>query len=137
MARAELLEGRSRFRILGEGSLEPAVRHRSADERLTGEVVSRGKGRAEDVERVVAVANDPLSVGEQVTLIFSGTDGLFDDVATSDMGRFKSELLAYLKTSHPDIEKAITGSGELSEESTQKIRDMVATFKKSLFAASK
>jgi F-type H+-transporting ATPase subunit alpha len=79
----------------------------------------------------------PLSVGEQVILIFSGTNGLMDDVAVGDVNRFKAELLTYVRTSHPEVEKAITSTGVLDDASTQKIKDLVSTFKTSLFQASK
>ncbi|MFP5504026.1 MAG: F0F1 ATP synthase subunit alpha [Candidatus Sericytochromatia bacterium] len=79
----------------------------------------------------------PLSVGQQVILIFSGTQGLLDDVAVSDLGRFKAELLTYIKTSAPEVERTITESGVLDDATSAKIKEVVETFKKSLFAASK
>ncbi len=75
----------------------------------------------------------PLSVGEQVVLIFSGTNGLVDDVPVSEVGRFKAELLAYLKSNRPEIEQTITGTGVLDDQTADHIREAVAAFKNNLF----
>jgi F-type H+-transporting ATPase subunit alpha len=76
----------------------------------------------------------PLSVGEQVILIFSGTNGLVDDVPVADVGRFKGELLAYLKSNRPEIEQTITGTGVLDDHTADHIREAVASFKNNLFS---
>ncbi|MEB3197943.1 MAG: F0F1 ATP synthase subunit alpha [Candidatus Sericytochromatia bacterium] len=78
----------------------------------------------------------PLSVGEQVILIYSGTSGLLDDVEVTAVGRFKAELLAYLSSQRPEIERAITETGVLDDETTQKMRDAIDTFKKTVFSGN-
>jgi F-type H+-transporting ATPase subunit alpha len=103
-------------------------------DKATQAQISRGQ-RLQEILKQPQYA--PLSVGEQVILIFSGTSGLMDDVAVSDVGRFKADLLNYVRTSHPEVEKTITSTGVLDDETTQKIKDLVSTFKTSLFQASK
>jgi F-type H+-transporting ATPase subunit alpha len=78
----------------------------------------------------------PLSVGQQVILIWSGTSGLTDDIPVTDIGRFKSELLAFIKASHPEIEQTITTTGVLDEDTTTKMRAAIEQFKKVNFAAA-
>jgi F-type H+-transporting ATPase subunit alpha len=96
--------------------------------------ISRGQ-RLQEILKQPQYA--PLSVGEQVILIYSGTNGLIDDIPVNDVNRFKNELLIYLKTSAADVERGITETGVLSDDSIAKIKSTVATFKKSLFAISK
>jgi F-type H+-transporting ATPase subunit alpha len=103
-------------------------------DKATQAQISRGQ-RLQEILKQPQYA--PLSVGEQVILIFSGTSGLMDDVAVGDVGRFKADLLNYVRTSHPEVEKTITSTGVLDDETTQKIKDLVSTFKTSLFQASK
>jgi F-type H+-transporting ATPase subunit alpha len=103
-------------------------------DKATQAQISRGQ-RLQEILKQPQYA--PQSVGEQVILIFSGTGGLMDDVAVGDVGRFKSELMSYIKSSHPEIERSITESGVLDDATTQKIKDVVSTFKSSLFQASK
>ena len=76
----------------------------------------------------------PLSVGQQVILIWSGTNGLLDDVATGDVGRVKSQLLDFIKNQRPEIEQAISSTGVLDDDTTAKMRDAIETFKKTVFA---
>ena len=45
----------------------------------------------------------PLSVSEQVSILFAANEGLLDDVANSDIARFKKDLFAYLKGNLKDL----------------------------------
>jgi F-type H+-transporting ATPase subunit alpha len=78
----------------------------------------------------------PLSVGEQVITIFSGTSGLLDDVAVGDVGRFKSELLAYLGSQRPELERSITETGVFDDDMASKVRDAIEAFKKTAFGGT-
>jgi len=45
----------------------------------------------------------PLAVEEQVVSVYAGTRGYLDKVATSDVGRFESELLSFMHAQHQDV----------------------------------
>jgi F-type H+-transporting ATPase subunit alpha len=45
----------------------------------------------------------PLAVEEQVAVIYAGTRGYLDKVATSDVGRFERELLSHLHGKHQPL----------------------------------
>src|SRR5690242_2622318 len=60
----------------------------------------------------------PLSVEEQVVVVWAGTEGLLDDVPVEDVRRFEGELLDFIGRSHQGIYDAITQTGELSEDTT-------------------
>jgi F-type H+-transporting ATPase subunit alpha len=45
----------------------------------------------------------PLAVEEQVVSVYAGTRGFLDKIATADVGRFESELLAHMHGQHQDI----------------------------------
>ena len=48
----------------------------------------------------------PLSVEEQVAVIYAGTRGYLDKVPTNQVGRFERELLAHLHAKHqPMLDK--------------------------------
>src|SRR6476661_2175085 len=59
--------------------------------------------------------NSPMPVEEQVVVIYAGTKGYLDDIATEDVKRFESELHEYIRTRHPDILDSIRTSGALPE----------------------
>src|SRR5277367_5215711 len=60
------------------------------------------KAQLERGERLVELLKQglhaPMSVEEQVVSIFAGTTGYLDDIPTSDVGRFETELLDYMRT---------------------------------------
>ncbi|HEV2532280.1 F0F1 ATP synthase subunit alpha [Phenylobacterium sp.] len=45
----------------------------------------------------------PLSVEEQVAVIYAGTRGFLDRTATADVGRWERELLSFLHARHQDL----------------------------------
>ena len=53
----------------------------------------------------------PMSVEEQVVSIFAGTRGYLDDVAVSDVRRFESELLDYVRSRHAGLLAEIKAKG--------------------------
>src|SRR5580692_8672661 len=59
--------------------------------------------------------NDPLPVEEQVIVIFAGVNGLIDDVAIEDVQRFESELLAFMRSQHPELLGQIKDTGVLPD----------------------
>jgi F-type H+-transporting ATPase subunit alpha len=58
----------------------------------------------------------PLNVEEQVISIFAGTKGYLDDIPTSDVGRFESELLEEFRSRYSDVMDEIRESGKLPDE---------------------
>jgi F-type H+-transporting ATPase subunit alpha len=58
----------------------------------------------------------PLPVEEQVLVIYAGSNGFVDDVPVSEVRRFEAEMLAFLRSNHPEILEHIRTSGQLPEE---------------------
>ena len=60
----------------------------------------------------------PLSVEEQVAVVYAGTRGYLDGIATAQVSRYEQELLAHLHGKHQKIldairtEKALGGALE-------------------------
>jgi F-type H+-transporting ATPase subunit alpha len=77
----------------------------------------------------------PMPVEEQVISIFLGTGGHLDSVPVEDVGRFETELLDHIRASEEDILKEIRESQKLSDETSDKLVEVIGKFKKG-FAAS-
>ena len=58
----------------------------------------------------------PLSVADQVVSIFAGTTGLLDGLAVSDVRKFLSEMIAFLKARHPELIEEITKNGKMPDK---------------------
>jgi F-type H+/Na+-transporting ATPase subunit alpha len=57
----------------------------------------------------------PMAVEEQIVSIYAGTNGYLDDIPTSDVRRFETELLDFVRTRHADLMNTIRDSGALPE----------------------
>ncbi len=72
----------------------------------------------------------PLPVEEQVVAIFLGTKGHLDSVPVEDVGRFESELLEHIRGSNDEILKDIRETKKLSQETEDKLVNVIDDFKK-------
>ena len=74
--------------------------------------------------------NSPLSVGEQVALIFTGINGYLDDLAVSDVKRYCLSLLKYLNTSKQSYLEIIRSTNQFTEEAESQLKEAIAESKK-------
>ena len=70
----------------------------------------------------------PLTVPEQVILIFGGVNGYLDTIEVSDILRFEQEALAIIKEKNSDILESIKNEKELTKENTDKLRSFFDVF---------
>jgi F-type H+/Na+-transporting ATPase subunit alpha len=70
----------------------------------------------------------PYPMEAQAVSIWLGTQGKLDPVPTSDVLRYESEFLEYVRREQPGILDAIRESKELSEDTEQAIEDAVDSF---------
>ena len=77
------------------------------------------KAQLERGERLVELLKQglhaPMAVEDQVVSIFAGTNGYLDDIPSSDVGRFETELLDYMRTRKADLMATIRDKGSLPE----------------------
>jgi F-type H+-transporting ATPase subunit alpha len=71
----------------------------------------------------------PYPVERQVVSVWAGTNGYLDDVPVADIGRFESELLDEIGRSHAGIYDAIRETGELSDDTVVKLKDVIGEFR--------
>ena len=85
-------------------------------------------------ERIVEVLkqpqNTPISVEHQVMIIYAVVNGLLDDVKVSDIQTLQNGLFSYIDTRFPEITKSIQTTGNLDDETAQKLYDAIVEFKK-------
>lgn len=72
----------------------------------------------------------PLQVEEQVLVIFAGVNGYLDGVSVADVGRFEKGLLFFVRNSHPDILETIRTEKQVSDETKQRLHDLVSQYSK-------
>lgn len=70
----------------------------------------------------------PLSMEEQVCVIFAGTRGYLDKIATRDIGRFETELLQHLHADKAKLLDAIRSEQKLSDASEAELVKTLEAF---------
>ncbi len=74
----------------------------------------------------------PLSLAEEVAVIFALTNGLLDDVPTDKIASFESAFVSFLASNKPDLAARIESERTISDETDQELRDAVAEFKETV-----
>ena len=72
----------------------------------------------------------PMEAADQVVVIFAGGEGYADDVALDQMGRFESELLAYVHQYLPGIFDTIATGRKIPAEELAGLGKTIEEFKK-------
>jgi F-type H+-transporting ATPase subunit alpha len=73
----------------------------------------------------------PFPVEEQVISIWAVTNGFLDDLPTEKCQEFEAALLDHMRTRHSGIGETIRDTGELDDDTTEKLRSAVEEFKTS------
>lgn len=85
-------------------------------------------------ERVVEVLkqdrNSPLTVENQIIIIYAVTHNYLHDVPTELVSTFESELFDYIGSAHPEVAKGIDEKGELSEKTEEALKNGIEEFLK-------
>ena len=77
----------------------------------------------------------PLSVADQVAVLYAGNQGYLDDLDLDDVVPFRDELVEHLHSSHRRLMDEL-GAGELTDELAGRLDGAIAEFKEN-FASAK
>jgi F-type H+/Na+-transporting ATPase subunit alpha len=71
----------------------------------------------------------PMSVGQQVITIYTGSTGLLDFLTLKEVSGFMTGFINWLALQHNDYIEEINKTGKFSDELAAKIADALNTFK--------
>ncbi|MBN9492141.1 F0F1 ATP synthase subunit alpha [bacterium] len=74
----------------------------------------------------------PLSMAEEVVIMFALSNGHLDDVAVNKVADFDSQLRRFMSTNHPEVLDQITNEKVLTEEISQKLTAAITSFKQTV-----
>jgi len=118
--------GRLRLDLAQYRELEAFAQFGSELDAATQQALARG-------ERMVQTLNQPQyapwPMEEQVVALYAGVNGYLDDIPVPQIQRFQDELREYMRTEET-ILKTIRETGDLAEETEQKLREAIEKFKK-------
>lgn len=85
-------------------------------------------------ERVVEVLkqnrNSPLTVEDQVIIIYAVTHGYLKDIQLNHIGEFEKELFEYISDSYPDIIESIKTTKDLTDDNEKALKEALSAFVK-------
>jgi len=73
---------------------------------------------------------NPLSVAEQVSILFAANEGLLDDVNNSDITRFKKDWFVHLNANLKELVDNLNNGSALSDEDKKVLKENLESFKK-------
>jgi F-type H+/Na+-transporting ATPase subunit alpha len=71
---------------------------------------------------------EPMSLENQVIVLFAGTNGYADNVQVDKMRQWEVEMLRSMSASHPEIARDIASNQRITEENEISLRQALATF---------
>src|SRR5579862_3963854 len=71
----------------------------------------------------------PLTVEEQVLVIFAGTSGLVDDVAVNDIQRFQKDLIEFVHTRYGALLAQIAQKKQITDDARAELKRAIGEFK--------
>ena len=104
------------FAQFGTSDLDPATRAQLARGQLATEVLKQPQ-------------QQPLSLEDEVIILFSVNAGLTDDIPLDRCAAFEEQLLRHVATTHPDIGENIRETKDLSDETEAKLTQIINDFK--------
>jgi F-type H+-transporting ATPase subunit alpha len=93
--------------------------------------IERGKRMVELLKQGQYV---PMSVDDQIIVIFAGTQGFMDDIPLEAISPFEEGLLRYVRSEKQDLKKEIMDKKALDDDLRAKITEAITTFKKTFSA---
>ena len=104
------------FAQFGTADLDPATRAQLARGQLSTEVLKQAQYQ-------------PLSLEEEVIVLFAVNSGLMEDIPLERCGPFEEGLLRYITTTHPDVVQNIGESRDLNDDLETRLTEAINNFK--------
>ena len=97
------------------------------------------KDRLEQGARIVEVLkqkqNSPVTVEDQVVIIYAVINNYLRDIPLEAVSEFEQQLFEYLHESHPEIGQSIRETGAMPEETTALLQETLESFVKKFLAS--
>ena len=79
--------------------------------------------------------NSPLSVSEQVAIVYAGINGLLDEIPIEQITEFTKGLRDYMQTSKPQFGELIQSEKKLTDEAENLLKEGIKEYKQAFSAA--
>jgi F-type H+-transporting ATPase subunit alpha len=97
-------------------------------DRATREQIERGRRITEVLKQPLY---SPMSLGDQVTILYAVTNGFLDDVPLDKVIAWEENFHRFMKTGHPEIEQSINKDKEITPETREALEKAILECKAS------
>ena len=111
--------------------LEAFAKFGSDLDKSTLQQLNRGKIMVEILKQNQYV---PMSIANQIAVIFAGVNGFMDELEIGQIGKFETELVEYLASNNEELLNTVTASGKLDDQSKKTLENTLADFVKTFKA---
>ena len=74
----------------------------------------------------------PLTVAQQVTILFAVNEGYLDEIDNKKIADYKTGWFEYFEANMPDLSKALNEGAKLSDEDMTALRSQLEAYGKTL-----
>lgn len=86
-------------------------------------------GRGQRMQEILKQPQyQPMSLSEQVILLFAGTNGFADLVPLAKMSQWQADLIKYIESSHPEIGRDITDKKMITDSNRENLTKALDAF---------
>jgi F-type H+-transporting ATPase subunit alpha len=121
--------GKLKLELAQFAELEAFAQFASDLDKATQNQLARGQRLRELMKQP---QGSPLSVAEQVAIIYAGINGLTDDIPVASVKEFSTKLISYLGASKPEYGKMVASTGKFDSESEAIVKIAIKTIKEAL-----
>ncbi len=118
--------GKLRLDLAQFRELEAFAQFGSDLDKSTRNQIERGR---RTVEVLKQSQYSPMSMKDQVTILYALTNGFMDDVAVEDLKKWEDDFHQYFKSTASEVLELIDKRKELSEEIVEKLEKAIKEFK--------
>jgi F-type H+-transporting ATPase subunit alpha len=95
-------------------------------DRATRDQLGRGRRITEILKQP---QYSPMSLGQQVTILYAVTNGFLDDMPVDKVIPWEESFHRFMKTSHPEIEQKINEDKEITPDTREALEKAISEFK--------
>lgn len=119
--------GRLKLDLAQYRSLAAFAQFGSSLDKATRDQLERGQRMTELLKQP---QYQPVSLANQVMILYAGTNGYLDDVPIEKIRAFESAFQRYMEASHPNIGRKIMETKELDSEAEAGLKSAIEDFKR-------
>lgn len=124
--------GNLRLGLAQYRELEAFAQFSSDLDKATQDQLTRG---SKLVEVLKQPQYKPLSVAQQVSILFAVNNGILDEVDNKLIADFKRQWLEYFSANLPDLENTMNEGNKLGEEQEKTLKEALVKFRDTVFLA--